>query len=152
MDSVDDFGVVDSPQIDGCDRKIGVTELALDHEQWDAFARHLHGMRVAQLMRREPTSHPRSAGRLMQLRSDAGRSPRTSAGRSAQDAEQRPDRERRAQREPRGSCSQAQRSIPTSRRLPPLPRRTRIAPLTGSRSLSANASASRCVVRRARAR
>ncbi len=79
-----------------------MTELALDHEQWDAFARHLHGMRVAQLMRREPTSHPRSAGRLMQLRSDAGRSPRTSAGRSAQDAEQRPDRERRAQREPRG--------------------------------------------------
>jgi len=37
------------------------------------------------------------------------------------------------------SCPQAQRSIPTLRRLPPLPWRTRIAPLPASRSHSANA-------------
>jgi hypothetical protein len=40
------------------------------------------------------------------------------------------------------SCSHAQRSMPTSRRLPPFPRLTRIAPRTGSRSLSASARAS----------
>ena len=40
------------------------------------------------------------------------------------------------------SWRQAQRSIPTSRRLPPLPRRTRIAPRVLSRSVSWSASAS----------
>jgi hypothetical protein len=40
------------------------------------------------------------------------------------------------------SCCQPQASIPTSRRLPPLPLRTRTAPRDGSRSLSASASAS----------
>jgi len=39
-------------------------------------------------------------------------------------------------------CTEAHWSIPTSRGLPPLPRRTRIAPRAGSRSLSASASAS----------
>ncbi len=40
------------------------------------------------------------------------------------------------------SCRHAQRSIPTSRRLPPFPRRTRTAPRALSRSLSLRSSAS----------
>jgi hypothetical protein len=40
------------------------------------------------------------------------------------------------------SCAHAQRSIPTSRRLPPLPRCTSSAPRSGSRSVSVGASAS----------
>ena len=40
------------------------------------------------------------------------------------------------------SCFHAHRSIPTSRRLPPLPRRTRIAPRFLSRWLSRRSSAS----------
>jgi hypothetical protein len=40
------------------------------------------------------------------------------------------------------SCSHAYRSMPTCRRLPPLPRRTRTPPRARSRSLSASASAS----------
>ena len=40
------------------------------------------------------------------------------------------------------SCCQPQRSIPTSRRRPPLPLRTRTPPRPGSRSVSARASAS----------
>ena len=40
------------------------------------------------------------------------------------------------------SCSHAHRSMPTWRRLPPLPRRTRTLPRERSRSLSASASAS----------
>ena len=40
------------------------------------------------------------------------------------------------------NCGHARRSIPTSRRRPPLPRRTRTAPRVASRSVSARSSAS----------
>lgn len=48
------------------------------------------------------------------------------------------------------SWSHAQRSMPTSRRLPPFPRLMRIAPRSGSRSVSLSASAS-LIRRQARA-
>jgi hypothetical protein len=33
MDGLDDLCVVDSAEVTGCDREIGVTELALDHDR-----------------------------------------------------------------------------------------------------------------------
>jgi hypothetical protein len=54
--SVDDLGVVDPAEIDRCNREVGVPELALDDQQRDALARHLDGMSVAELVRREPPS------------------------------------------------------------------------------------------------
>lgn len=44
-----------------------MAELALDDEQWDAFARHLDGVRMSELVRREPTPHARVAGCSPQL-------------------------------------------------------------------------------------
>jgi hypothetical protein len=37
---------------------VGVSELALDDEEPNAFARHLDGVRVRELMGRQPTAHP----------------------------------------------------------------------------------------------
>lgn len=42
-------------------------ERALDDDQRDAFMRHLNGVRVAQLMRREPAPHPRRQSSPTQL-------------------------------------------------------------------------------------
>jgi hypothetical protein len=47
MNGVDDLGVVDAAQVDRCDPAIGMPELALYDEQWDALAGHLDGVRVA---------------------------------------------------------------------------------------------------------
>ena len=44
-----------------------MSELPLDHNQRHALARHLDGVRVPQLMRREPTTDASSSGRVMQL-------------------------------------------------------------------------------------
>ena len=57
VDGVDDFGVVDPAQIRRGNPEVGVSELALDHEQRDPFAGHLDGVCVAELMGREPPSH-----------------------------------------------------------------------------------------------
>ena len=46
----DDFGVVDSLEVDAGDAEVGVAELALDHVQRDAFASELDGVRVSQLV------------------------------------------------------------------------------------------------------
>jgi hypothetical protein len=42
-----------------------VPELTLDNQQWDALARHLYRVRVAQLVWGEPPSHPGPAGRAV---------------------------------------------------------------------------------------
>jgi hypothetical protein len=52
--------------------RLACPELALDNQQWDAFARHLHRVRVAQLVWGEPPSHPGAAGRVVQLNANAG--------------------------------------------------------------------------------
>jgi hypothetical protein len=54
MDRLDDLGVVDAMEIDGRDAEVAVAELALDDDERHAFARHLDGVRVAELVRREP--------------------------------------------------------------------------------------------------
>jgi hypothetical protein len=38
VDGFDDFGVVVALQVDRCDPEVAVPELALDDDQWDAFA------------------------------------------------------------------------------------------------------------------
>lgn len=42
-------------------------KLPLDNNQRNALVRHLDGVRVPQLMRREPTPHASFSGRVMQL-------------------------------------------------------------------------------------
>jgi hypothetical protein len=115
-----------------------MSELALDHVERHALAGHLDGVRVAKLMRAK------------RLRTPARTASWRSCGRTAGADHGRPHvgpltTQRSA---PIGvsalcssqgrSCSQPQSSIPTSRRLPPLPERTRIAPRPGSRSRSAS--------------
>ena len=42
-----------------------MSELTLDHDQWDPLVRHLHRVGVSQPMRREPAPHPGSGGHVM---------------------------------------------------------------------------------------
>ena len=57
MHSLDDLRIVDTAEVSGGDGKIGVSELALDHDQRDPLAGHLDGVRVSQLVRRESAPH-----------------------------------------------------------------------------------------------
>jgi hypothetical protein len=59
-DGGDDLLGVDSLQVDRGRAEIGVAELALDDVQRDALAGELERVRMAQLMRREPTPHTRA--------------------------------------------------------------------------------------------
>ena len=59
---VDDLGVVDPAQIHRGDREVGVAELALDDDEWHAFAGHLNGVGVPELVRCEPSAHTGSLG------------------------------------------------------------------------------------------
>jgi hypothetical protein len=53
VDGVDDLGAVDALEVDRGDAEVGVSELALDDDQRDTFARHLDGVGVAELVRSE---------------------------------------------------------------------------------------------------
>ena len=101
VDGLDDFGVVDSAEVSRRDGEVGVAELALDHDQRDPFTRHLHRMRVPQLMRREPAAAPGRNRGVVELSADASRCARPAACRSAQDAEKSSDRQGRPHLEPR---------------------------------------------------
>jgi hypothetical protein len=74
VDGGDDLRVIDSAQVTGGDREVRMPELALDHDQRDSFAGHLDGVRVPQLVRREPSPNPGAEGRIVQLGADPGRS------------------------------------------------------------------------------
>ena len=78
----------------------------------------------------------------MQLGTDAGRRAWPPAGWTAQNAEERADRQGPAHVKPGIELLHAQRSIPTSRRRRPFPARTSTAPRWRSRSVSASANAS----------
>ncbi len=101
-----------------------MTELPLDDHQWDPFAGHFDCVSVAELVRREPSPDARCAGGVSQQRADPGGGARAAAGGSAEHAEERPDGRPARTVSHGSSCSQAHRSVPTSHRLPPLPRRT----------------------------
>ena len=120
-----------------------MTELPLDDDQRDAFAGHLDCVGVTELVRREPSPDAGRHSGVSQQRADPGRGAGAAAGGPAEHAEAARLPAACARMASHGSsCSQAQRSIPTSRRLPPFPRRTSTAPRVLSRSLSAKASAS----------
>jgi hypothetical protein len=67
VDGVDDFGVVDALEVDRGDAEVGVAELALDDDRRHAFAGHLDGVRVAELVRRKAPTHPGLAGDASQF-------------------------------------------------------------------------------------
>jgi hypothetical protein len=50
MDGADDLAAIDALQIDAGDPKIGVPKLTLDHDERNAFVRHLDRMSVTQLV------------------------------------------------------------------------------------------------------
>jgi hypothetical protein len=78
-----------------------VPELALDHDQRDAFVCHLDGVRVAALVRREPAPDARRSSSVLQLLAGCGRLPMPPAGRAVDDAEQRSGRQTRPELKPR---------------------------------------------------
>jgi hypothetical protein len=61
VDGVDDLGAVDALEVDRGDAEAGVSELALDDDQRDTFARHLDGVGVAELVRANRRRTPASA-------------------------------------------------------------------------------------------
>jgi hypothetical protein len=99
VNGLDDLVVVDSAEVSGCNREIGV--LALDHDQRDPLTRHLNRMRVPKLMRREPATDPSRERGVVELFADARWCARQAACRSAYDAEQSSDRQGLAQLQPR---------------------------------------------------
>jgi hypothetical protein len=56
MNGADDLAAIDALQVDAGDPKVGVGELTLDHDQRDAFVRHLDCVSMPQLVRRDPPS------------------------------------------------------------------------------------------------
>jgi hypothetical protein len=70
VDGVDDLRVVDALQVDRGDSEVGVSELALDHDDRDALASHLHGVSMAQLVWREAASDRCFSCRAPQLAAD----------------------------------------------------------------------------------
>jgi hypothetical protein len=65
VDGVHDLGVVDSAEVHRGDREVGMSELALNDEQWHPFAGHFDRVSVSQLMWRKPASHTSSRGRVV---------------------------------------------------------------------------------------
>ena len=68
-------------------------ELALDDVDRHSLTSELDGVRVPQLMRREPPTHAGLGGETSKLPADSSRRPCATAGRAVDDAEQRPDRQ-----------------------------------------------------------
>jgi hypothetical protein len=83
VDGVDDLGVVDSSEVHRGDREVGMSELALNDEQWHTFAGHFDRVSVSQLMWHKPASHARPGGGLVQLGADPSGRPRVTGGRTA---------------------------------------------------------------------
>ena len=50
MDGADDLAAIDALEVDAGDAKVGVSELALDDDERDAFVRHLDRMSVPELV------------------------------------------------------------------------------------------------------
>jgi hypothetical protein len=111
---------VDSLEVDRGDPEVSMPELPLDNWQRDPFVGHLDRVRVRWCGASSPP-HPGLGGETAKLATCCGRRPAASAGRSSENAEQRSDRHHTRPSVQRSTCSQPQSSIPTIRRLPPLP-------------------------------
>ena len=134
MDGADDLAAVDALQVDAGDAEVGMPKLTLDDYERNAFVRHLDRVCVAELVRREPPSHTRRGRGMVQLLARGRRLPTASGGRSVDHAQHRADWELVTDLQPRIELLPRPGSIPTSRRLPPFPRRTSTAPRDLSRS------------------
>jgi hypothetical protein len=82
------------------DAEVAVAELALDDDQRHALARHLDGVGVPELVRREASPHAGLADDATQLRAGGGGRPRPPPPGPVVDAEQRSDRQLDAHVEP----------------------------------------------------
>ena len=78
-----------------------MSELRLDHDERNAFVRHLDRVSVSQLTWRKAPSHACGRGRMMQLFARGRRFPPSSGRRSVDHAQQRADRSLPADLEPR---------------------------------------------------
>lgn len=54
MDGVDDLGAIDPLQVDRCNAKVGVPELALDHDQGHALVSQLTPSITATKLSKQP--------------------------------------------------------------------------------------------------
>jgi len=72
VDGVDDLGVVDALELDRGDAEVAVAELALDDDERHALVRHLDGVGVAKLVRREAPTNARGRSRAAQLSTRGG--------------------------------------------------------------------------------
>jgi hypothetical protein len=70
---MDYLGAIDAAQIRGGDPKVCVAELTLYDHQGNAFARHLDGVRVTELMWREPPPNAGLNSNPAQLGAETGR-------------------------------------------------------------------------------
>jgi hypothetical protein len=77
-----------------------VSEFALDEDERDAFAGHLDGLGVTELMRRESAPHSCRGGGAPQFGTGGSRRPLPPARGAVDDAQQRSDRELDAGAEP----------------------------------------------------
>jgi hypothetical protein len=81
VNGLDDLGIVDALQIDGRDPEIAMAELALDDDRRHAFAGHLDGIGVAEVVWErsgEVRRRPRRCGASLR-----GRRRLTSGGRAS---------------------------------------------------------------------
>src|SRR5438552_9143014 len=81
----------DSLEVDRGDAEVAVAELALNHDEWHAFASHLDGAGVTQLVWSEPTADARGGGRAPQLSASGGGRPLATTRPAVEDTEHRAD-------------------------------------------------------------
>lgn len=86
MHRADDPAAVDALEVDAGDAQVGVSELALDHNEGNAFVRHLDRVRVSELMRRESTPDTSCSSCVVELLACRRRLPPSSRGRSVDHA------------------------------------------------------------------
>jgi hypothetical protein len=67
VDGADDLAAVDALEVDAGDPEVGVSELALDYDEWDTLVRHLDHVSMPKLMRRKTPPDSRCCGRMVQL-------------------------------------------------------------------------------------
>jgi hypothetical protein len=82
-------------------------ELPLNDRNRDPLARHLDSMSVPKLMRRQPPTDTGTHSSRPELLARRGRRPRPTGGRTTQHTQQRPDRQRCAQLDPRPDLLEA---------------------------------------------
>jgi hypothetical protein len=102
---VDDLAVVDALEVDRRDAKVRVAEPALDDVERDALARHVDGVRVAQLVRGDASPDTSRHGEPLQRRADGRGRPWSAGGRAVDDAQQSAEADRAARLAVRRRCA-----------------------------------------------